>query len=121
MMDKKSLMTDTHSSMVFKLTNGFLLVASMVLSVLTFIAIQDILLALVAPLVLNSEDATVQNKYTIVTIRNVWVLFGGTLLLAYLVTGIEYHAKRLDQERVRRILLYTLLVEIILIGLSVII
>lgn len=114
-------MTTSNPSLTYKVTNGLLLLASMILSLITFIAIQDILLALVAPLILTSEDATVQNKYTLVTIRNVWVLFGGTLLLGYLVTGIEYHAKRLDQERVRRILLYTLLVEIVLIGLSVII
>lgn len=114
-------MTNPQSSIGFKVTNGLLLLASMVLSVLTFIAIQDILLALVAPLVLTGEDATVQNKYALVTLRNIWVLIGGALLLAYLVTGIEYHAKRLDQARVRRILLYTLLVEVILIVVSFII
>ena len=114
-------MTDTHRSTIFKVTNGLLLLASMVLSLLTFIAIQDLLLALIGPLIPNPDDVTVQEKYILVTVRNVWVLFGGALLLAYLVTGIEYHLKRLDQQRVRRILLYTLLVEIILIGLSFII
>ena len=114
-------MTTTHTSLAYKVTNGLLLAASMVLSLLTFVAIQDILLALIAPLVPTPTDVTVQEKYVLVTVRNMWVLFGGCLLLAYLIIAIDYHAKRLGQERVRRILLYTLLVEIILIGLSVII
>lgn len=104
-----------------QILNALLVLITLVLGVVTFFSIQDILLTVSAPLIINSADITVQQKYTLSTIRNFWALCGGAFLLAFLVVGLDYHLRRLGNPKTSRILWRTLVIEIIIIGFSLMI
>lgn len=108
---------------VRKMLNVLLIVLTSVLAVVTLFAIQDILIAITAFVVARTSEpgVTVQDRYIVVTVRNFWVFIGGLILLALLMVGIDYHTRRLGNPRTTKILLWTLFVEIIFIGLSVLI
>lgn len=106
--------------LMFKIFNGILLIISLILGGITFFAILDLLITLVAPLVIGSTDSTVQEAYIFVSIRNFWMFFGGCFFLGFLVVGLDYHTRRLGNAKTRRILLVTLVIEILIISTSVI-
>ncbi|MCB9458588.1 MAG: hypothetical protein H6670_02980 [Anaerolineaceae bacterium] len=116
-------MTDTDRSFITaaKVIDGLLLVLSLGLSLLAFIAIQEILLTIAAPFAVQSAENSVQSKYIVVTVRNFWVFIGGALMLAYWVGSIDYHLRRLGSAKTRRILTIALTVEIILIAIGAVI
>lgn len=95
--------------------NFVLLVAVVVLGFLSLIYSLEIALALGAPLILQSMGDTVQAKYALVTLRNVWMLVGGILLLVVVIYCINYHFKHWHDMRVQRIYLLALAVEALII------
>lgn len=101
--------------LVFAAINFTLLVAVVVLGFLSLIYSLDIVLALGAPLVLESMGNTVRGKYALVTLRNVWMLAGGILLLVVIVFCINYFFKRWQDMRVQRVFLIALALEALII------
>ncbi len=104
-----------------QLTNVLLIILTMILGVLTFFAIMDIVMTIGVLIVVQSPEITTQQKYTISTIRNIWVFFGGCLLLGFLIVCIDYHTRRLNNTKTTRILIGTFIIEAIFIGISTII
>ena len=96
-----------------------LLVVALALAVLSFFAMLELLLTVAALLISQTIDSTVRQRYSLVTVRNLWLLGGGALLVGLVIGGTEYFIKRLGNARSRRLLLCILLVEIVIIGLAV--
>lgn len=108
-----------HTDIPFaqKLLNIFMLIITLILSVVSFFAMLDIVLFVATLLVIQSPDSnTIQQKYTISSIRNVWGFISGCLMLAFLVISVDYHTRRLGNYKTTRILLLTLVIEIIIIS-----
>lgn len=104
---------------VLKIFNGLLLLITLILGVVVFFAILDMVFIISTAIVARTTtDATVQESYIVINIRNIWVFLGGILLLAFLIVGIDYHTKRLSNNKTSRILLWTLLIEFMVIGIS---
>jgi DMSO reductase anchor subunit len=98
----------------FKVVNGLLLLVSLILGMVTFLSVLNILAAIGSLIVVKTMDSTFQQTYTMVTIRNVWMLCGGGLLVMFIIGSAEYHSKRLDKPGTRRLLLRTLAVEAVI-------
>lgn len=95
--------------------NFALLLAVLVLGFLSLIYSLEIALSLGAPLILQSMGDTVQAKYALVTLRNVWMLVGGILLLIIIVYCINTFFKRWQDMRVQRVFLVALAMEALII------
>ena len=89
---------------VFALFNFALLAAVAVLGFLAFLASLEIVQALSAPAVAQSIDSAVRAKYTLVTIRNVWLLVGGVLFLGLIIflhrPLLQRLARTADESRI---------------------
>lgn len=101
--------------------NIVLIIVTSVLAIITFFAIQDILVTVTAFIVARTSSepwVTVQDTYVVITVRNVWVFIGGILMLSLLIVGLDYHSRRLDQPRTSKLLFGTLLIELFFIIVS---
>lgn len=117
-------MTQTPPIYVRKITNVVLIIVTSLLAIVTFFAIQDVLVAITAFIVAMNptEDwVTVRDTYIVITVRNLWVFIGGILMLALLVVTTDYHSRRIGNPKTLKILLWTLGIEVFFIALSMII
>lgn len=120
-MENKQYRSDADTTIIFKVINGLLLIITLILSLIALFSIQDILLTIAASFIMDPTDITIQEKYTLSTVRNVWLMVGGCFLLAFLIMGIDYYPRRLGKRTTRKILLIILVVELIVIGIRLII
>jgi lysylphosphatidylglycerol synthetase-like protein (DUF2156 family) len=114
--------TTTQSGYTRKILNLILLIVTTVLGIVTFFAVQDIIIEVTAYIVAQNPSEewgnTIRDTYIVISARNLWVFVGGILLLMQFIIAIEYHPKRLGQLRTTQILGITLAVELLCIGLS---
>ncbi len=108
------------SSLAFKLATLLLLVITLALGVVTFFALQEILLTVGAFLIVENVDGSVRQRYSLIVLRNIWLLGGGALLLVFVVGSLHHFTQRLEQSRSRRMLLRILVFEILVIGASMV-
>ena len=101
--------------LVFAAINFVLLSAAVVLGFISLIYSLDIALALGAQLIWRSMGDTVQAKYGLVTLRNVWMLVGGIVLLVVIIYCINIYFQRWRDARVQRIYLLALAVDMLII------
>ena len=101
--------------LVFAAINFVLLSAAVALGFISLIYSLEIVLALGAQLIWQSLGDTVQAKYALVTLRNVWMLVGGILLLVIVIYCINYYFKHWHDMRVQRVFLVALAVEALII------
>lgn len=112
---------ESSFSLLSKIIDGLLLLLTLILSVAVFFAIMNILLTITTILVIPKDSITVQQAYIVGAVRNFWVFFGGIFLLAFLIGHSDYHSRRLGEHKTSRILLWTFIIEIILIVIGLII
>lgn len=103
------------ATLVLKIYNGLFLLLTLILAVAAFFAIMNILLSISTVIVLQTSDVTVRQLYIIATVRNAWIFVGGALLLGFLVGAFDYHSRQLGDKKTGRILLWTFLIEIVII------
>ncbi len=117
--DRKVILSSARAqSALAKLINLVLLLLSAVTTFFCFFAIQELLLTAAAHLIYHGMDSSVRQRYALITVRNVWLIGGGALLVGLTIGGFDYFFKRLAQARTRKRLLLILLVEIGIITLS---
>ena len=87
---------------------------------LTFFALLELVLTFAAPIIINSINSTVRQHYALVTVRNLWLLGGGTILLGFSVACIHHFTTHLGERRSRRLLLRIMLAELVIIGLHLV-
>ncbi len=102
------------------LINLILLLVVLVLGMLSFFALLELVLTFSAPIIVNSISSTVRQHYTLVTVRNLWLLGGGAILLGFSVACIHHVSSHLGERRSRRLLLRIILAEIVIIGLNLV-
>ncbi len=100
---------------LFTAINFLLLAAAVGFSFVALIYSLEIALTLAAPLIVQSMGDTVQAKYTLVTLRNVWMLVGGIILLVVIIYCINIFFKHWREMRVQRVFLVALAVEALII------
>ncbi|MCY3976989.1 MAG: hypothetical protein OXG23_02715 [Chloroflexi bacterium] len=100
---------------LFTAINFLLLAAAVGLGFVALIYSLEIALALGARLIWQSLGDTVQAKYALVTLRNLWLLVGGILLLVVTIYCINYFFKRWQDARIHRLNLFALAVEALVI------
>lgn len=105
-------------SILAKLISLLLLLLTAVATFFCFFAIQELLLIAAAHLIYHGVDSAVRQRYALITVRNVWLIGGGALLVGIAIGGFDYFVKRLAGARTRRRLMLILLVEIGIIALS---
>lgn len=101
--------------LVYAAINFVLLSAAVALGFISLIYSLEIVLALGAQLIWNSMGDTVQAKYALVTLRNVWMLVGGILLLVIIIYCINCFFKHWRDMRAQRVFLVALAVEALII------
>ena len=109
------------STAMVRLVNILLAVPALLLAVVAFFALQEILLRFAAPMITGSAGNTVRGNYALVTVRNLWLLVGGALLVGFVIGCLDYCFKHAHKPRTRRLLLRILAVELAIIGLQFVI
>ena len=82
--------------------NFVLLAAAVGLGFIAFFHALEIVLTLGARVIWESMGDTVQGKYALATLRNLWLLVGGMLFLAVIIYCINVFFKRWREERIHR-------------------
>jgi len=113
--------TSDKASILFRLTTFGLAVPALLLVVVSLFAIQEMLLTLAAPLIARSAADTVRGSYALVTLRNLWLIFGGMLALGLIIYSLDRLFKQSAKPSTRRYFLRLLLVEMVIIGLQFVI
>jgi len=91
--------------------NFALLVAAVAFGLVSFFASLEIVLSLGARAIWESMGDTVQGKYALATLRNLWLLVGGMILLVVIIYCINVFFKRWREMRIHRAYIILLLVE----------
>ena len=105
-------------SLLARLIDLLLLLLALAATFFCFFAIQELLLTLAATVITHGMGSAVRQRYALITVRNLWLIGGGALLLAVAIAMINYFSARLGQARTRKWLLLILLAELLVIALS---
>ncbi len=98
--------------------NFVLLAAAVGLGFVTFFHSLEIVLSLGARVIWESLGDTVQGKYALATLRNVWLLLGGMLFLAIIIYCINVFFKRWREMRIQRAYIIVLVIEALIVLVS---
>lgn len=96
---------------LFAAFNFALLAAAAAVGFLAFFASLEIVQLLGAQVIWRSMGDTVQAKYALVMLRNVWLLVGGIVFLVVIIYCINLYFKRWHEMRVHRAYIKLLVVE----------
>lgn len=99
-----------------RLINIGLAVPALLLIVLCLFAMQEIISTLAAPAIARSMPDTVRGRYALVTLRNLWLLFGGMLALGVCIYSLDRLFKQSAKASTRRFFLRLLVVELVILG-----
>lgn len=96
--------------------NIVLVAVVLALGVVTYFATLELALLVGAHVIISTNDSPVRGRYALGTLRNLWLIGGGVLTMAFVVGTLDYFFKRWRQPRTRRIFLRMLAVELVVIG-----
>lgn len=88
------------------------------LSVVTFFATLELALLVGAHVISRTNDSPVRGRYALGTLRNLWLIGGGVLTMAFVIGTLDYFFKRWRQPGARRIFMAMLAVELVIIGVT---
>ncbi len=92
----------------------------LVLGVVTFFATLELALLAGAQVIVSTNDSPVQGSYALGTLRNLWLIGGGAVTMAFVIFTLDYFFKHWRQAGARRIFLRMLAVELAVIGATVV-
>ena len=95
--------------------NFALLAAAVAVGLVAFFASLEIALSLGARLIWESMGDTVQGKYALATLRNLWLLIGGIAFLVVIIYCINVFFKRWHEMRIHRAYLILLAIEALIV------
>lgn len=102
--------------LVFAAINFVLLAAAVALGLLSLFASLEIVLTIGAQVIWGSMGDTVQAKYGLVLLRNIWLLFGGIILLVVIIYCINRFFRRWREDRVQLLYIWLLAVEALILA-----
>lgn len=100
---------------LFAAFNFALLAAAAAVGFFAFFASLEIVQLLGAHVIWRSMGDTVQAKYALVMLRNVWLLVGGIVFLVIIIYCINIYFKRWREMRLQRAYIKLLVVEALII------
>ncbi len=98
--------------------NVILVAVVLALGVVTLFATLELALLVGAQVIVRTNDNPVRGSYALGTLRNLWLIGGGVLTVAFVIGTLDYFFKRWRQPRARRIFLRMLAVELLVIGVT---
>ena len=101
-----------------KLINLVLLTLAMALGVACYFALLELLLAIGARVLVETVESSVQRHYSLVSLRNLWMIGGGVLLVIFVIGLPGYLSKRMGERRSSKLLLITLLAQALIVFLA---
>lgn len=108
--------TNESRPAINRLLTIVLAIPALLLIVASLFATQEIVLTLAAPAVARSAADAVRGHYAMVTLRNLWLLFGGTLSVGLIIYSLDRLFKQSAKLSTRRYFLRLLAVEMVIIG-----
>ena len=105
-------------SVMNRLFNLLLAIVAVVLAMVCFFVLQEVVLTIGAHFIVQTVDSRVRSHYALVTIRNLWLLIGGMVLVGFYIGCLNTYFKAAGETKTRRLFLRILAVEIALIILS---
>lgn len=99
----------------FTVVNFALLAAAVILGFVSFFVSLEIVLTIGAQVIWQSLGDTVQAKYALATLRNVWLLVGGIIFLVIIIYCINHYFKRWREARVHRLYIVLLVLEALIV------
>ena len=107
-------MTNERPLWQHKLVNIGLAALALPLVVFALFASLEIVVLLAAPAIAGSTMDGVRGSYALVTLRNLWLLFGGVLAVGLIIYSLDRLFKELASASIRRFLLVLLVAELII-------
>ncbi|MCY3833089.1 MAG: hypothetical protein OXG85_08725 [Chloroflexi bacterium] len=102
--------TSGKSWLLFAASNLALLVIAVGEGILAFFSSLEIVLTLGAQVIWQSMGDTVQGKYALATLRNIWLLIGGLILLSLVIYCIHYYFGHWRERRIHGVYILMLAV-----------
>ncbi len=115
----RSTRADSPPQWSIALVNTALATAVLALGVVAFFASLELALLVGAQVIAQSVDSAVRGNYALATLRNLWLLIGGVLMVVFVIGTLDYFFKRWRLARTRDVLLRLLAVELVVIGAGV--
>lgn len=97
-----------------KLINIGLAALALPLVVFALFASLEIVVLLAAPAIARSTGDGVRGSYALVTLRNLWLLFGGVVSVGLIIYSLDRLFKELASASVRRYFLGLLVIELVI-------
>ncbi len=99
-----------------RLTTVGLAIPALLLVVVALFATLEIVLTLAAGAIASGAADAVRGKYALVTVRNLWLIFGGMLALGVIIYSLDRLFKGSAKLGTRRYFLRLLAVELVILG-----
>ena len=115
-MTKATVRADHIPAWLTAVINIVLAVVVLALSVVTYFATLELALLVGANVISRTNDSLVRGSYALGTLRNLWLIGGGVLTMAFVVGTLDYFFKHWRQPRARRIFMTMLAVELAIIA-----
>ncbi len=100
------------------LLNLVLMVCVVALAMVAFFALLDLVQFAAAYVIIMTNDSLVSSRYALATVRNLWLLAGGAVMVGSVIYLLDYGMKRWRTFGMRRLYLRVLAVELAIIGLQ---
>lgn len=117
-MMKANERADNFPAWLTAVINIVLAVVVLTLSVVVFFATLELALLVGAHVISRTNDNPVRGSYALGTLRNLWLLGGGVLTVAFVIATLDYFFKHWRLPRARRIFMAMLAVELLAIGVT---
>lgn len=101
--------------LLYAALNLALLAGAVAFGLVSFFASLEIVLSLGARVIWESMGDTVQGKYALATLRNVWLLVGGIVFLVVIIYCINVFFKRWREMRIQRAYIILLAAEALIV------
>ncbi len=103
---------------VAKLANLAVLAAVMLLGFVSFLSALELLLTVGAAVIYRGIESEFRQHYTLVTLRNIWLVAGAIIVVSLIVGCSANFGRRLGEPRALRWPLRILALELVIIGLT---
>ena len=103
---------------VGQLLNMLLIGCVLALALVAFFSSLELIRAAAAHIIFATNDSEVSSRYALITVRNIWLIAGGALMVGIVIYLVDVAFKRWRTAEIRRLFLRVLVIELVVIGLQ---
>lgn len=115
------LPTKNQPTRAAKLVNLALLAIVMLLGFVSFLSLLELLLSVGALMIYRGIESEFRQHYTLVTLRNIWLVAGAIIVVSLIVGCSANFGQRLGERRALRWPLRILALELAIMGLTLLV